>query len=244
MRQYFSSFEFFFLNRLGLWTLGMPGVWVWVTGETLSALAWPSLQSQLRERRDQTPAPGWHRPHPQTSMGGPKQKNYTHFFNAFYIIHIHLDILQGRRLTQSPRNDSHFLGYFFSPLIPYIFHSVRSAVDVFLVPNIARHSEFYGKMLNHCGWKVWDQPRPKNQNKTRVKVETWLNTLRGSGIRRRGCVWWLPRRRRVWQVSVCAGTIHELCITNDTSQLAELSSTIDTDRHHHHIKFLGKEHQQ
>ena len=43
---------------------------------------------------------------------------------------------------------------------------------------------------------------------------------------------------------MCAGTIHELCITNDTSQLAELSSTIDTDRHHHHIKILGKEHQQ
>ena len=244
MRQYFSSFEFFFLNRLGLWTLGMPGVWVWVTGETLSALAWPSLQSQLRERRDQTPAPGWHRPHPQTSMGGRNRKitpislmpSISFTYTWIYCrggdwLRVHEMILI-------------FLDFFFSPLIPYIFHSVRSAVDVFLVPNIARHSEFYGKMLNHCGWKVWDQPRPKNQNKTRVKVETWLNTLRGSGIRRRGCVWWLPRRRRVWQVSVCAGTIHELCITNDTSQLAELSSTIDTDRHHHHIKFLGKEHQQ
>ena len=139
MRQYFSSFEFFFLNRLGLWTLGMPGVWVWVTGETLSALAWPSLQSQLRERRDQTPAPGWHRPHPQTSMGGPKQKNYTHFFNAFYIIHIHLGILQGRRLTQSPRNDSHFLGYFFSPLIPYIFHSYSTCLFIWMVKSHSKN---------------------------------------------------------------------------------------------------------
>ena len=173
-----------------------------------------------RERERETRLRPWDDTgqHPQTSMGWPKRKNYTHSFNAFYIIHIHFDILQGRRLTHSPRNDSHFLGFYFSPLIPYIFHSVRSAVDVFLVPNIARHSEFYGKMLNHCGWKVWEQPRPKNQNKTRVKVETWLNKLRGSGRRRRGCVWWLPRRRGVCQVS--AGTRRELCITSDTSQLS------------------------
>ena len=227
------------MRALDLGCAGRLGDW---RDSECSGLAQPSESTEGEARPDS--GPRMTQAASSNQHGGPKQKNYTHFFNAFYIIHIHLDILQGRRLTQSPRNDSHFLGFFFSPLIPYIFHSVRSAVDVFLVPNIARHSEFYGKMLNHCGWKVWDQPRPKNQNKTRVKVETWLNTLRGSGIRRRGCVWWLPRRRRVWQVSVCAGTIHELCITNDTSQLAELSSTIDTDRHHHHIKFLGKEHQQ
>ena len=143
-----------------LWTLGDLGVpGVWVSGETLSECSGQAQHSESteRERERERERESRLRPwgdtgqHPQTSMGWPKRKNYTHSFNAFYIIHIHFDILQGRRLTHSPRNDSHFLGFYFSPLIPYIFHSVRSAVDVFLVPNIARHSEFYGKMLNHCG---------------------------------------------------------------------------------------------
>lgn len=66
---------------------------------------WCSVQAKHSEsteerRADQTPVlrsdTG---PHPQTSMGWPKQKNYTHFFNVFYIIHIqytHLNILQMR----------------------------------------------------------------------------------------------------------------------------------------------------
>ena len=208
-----------------------------------SGLAQPSESTEGEARPDS--GPRMTQAASSNQHGGPKQKNYTHFFNAFYIIHIHLDILQGRRQTQNPRNDSQ-LGFYFSPLIPYIFHSVRSAVDVFLVPNIARHSEFYGKMLNHCGGKVWDQPRPKNQNKTKVKVETWLTTLRGSGTRKRGWdVYDAKEEKRLTGICVCW---HNPWVMHHKWHLSVGGAVLDNGHrlhhHHHHIKIHGEEHWQ
>lgn len=62
----------------------------------LGVLAWPNIQSQLRRREG-----GRHtrllRPAASSNQHGwPKQKNYTHFFNVFHIIHIHFYTLQGR----------------------------------------------------------------------------------------------------------------------------------------------------
>ena len=79
------------LNLVTAWDLGCGALCL---GEGCLGLerplARPNIQSQLREERGETrlwPSVRWHDPHPQTSMGWTKQKNYTHFFNAFYIIH-------------------------------------------------------------------------------------------------------------------------------------------------------------